>query len=283
MQLWTRLLLQRHNSGRRLGQGMARLLALPLAAVLVLGWGAASARACGVSAGGGIIRASFAAGTPDAVRLTFVGHATFLLETPQGVRAATDYNGVVLPDGVPDLVTMNHAHMTHYTDRPDPRIAHVLRGWREDGAPARIDMRVGDLRVWNLPTSTRGWGEGEKTYGNSVFVFESAGLCIAHLSHLHHVLTEDDLAVLGPIDVVLAPVDGVWTLDLAGMAEVLDRLHPRLVIPMHYYGNSVLERFLAQERDRYAVRRAGDVTTILSRATLPDTPQILVLEAQQRY
>ena len=32
----------------------------------------------------------------DEVGLTFVGHATFLIETPQGVRIATDYNDALV-------------------------------------------------------------------------------------------------------------------------------------------------------------------------------------------
>ena len=57
---------------------------------------------------------------PDEVRITYVGHSTFLIESPQLVRIATDYNDYVRPPLLPDIVTMNHAHSTHYTDRPDP-------------------------------------------------------------------------------------------------------------------------------------------------------------------
>src|SRR5262245_44308770 len=65
----------------------------------------------------------------DEVRITYVGHSTFLIESPQLVRVATDYNDYVRSPVLPDIVTMNHAHTTHYTDRPDPAIRHVLRGW----------------------------------------------------------------------------------------------------------------------------------------------------------
>ena len=63
------------------------------------------------------------------MRLTYVGHSTFLIESPQLVRIATDYNDYVKPPMIPDIVTMNHAHSTHYTDSPEPDIKHVLRGW----------------------------------------------------------------------------------------------------------------------------------------------------------
>ena len=93
--------------------------------------------------------------SPDQVRITFVGHATFLIESPQLVRIATDYNDYVKPPVLPDIVTMNHAHTTHYTDHPDPGIKFVLRGWTADGGPARIDMNYKDVRVRNVPTNIR--------------------------------------------------------------------------------------------------------------------------------
>ena len=78
----------------------------------------------------------------DQVRITYSGHSTFLIESPQFVRIATDYNDYVRPPVLPDIVTMNHAHDAHYTDRPDPRIKHVLRGWGPSpGQPARHDIR----------------------------------------------------------------------------------------------------------------------------------------------
>src|SRR5258708_559422 len=61
----------------------------------------------------------------DQVRITYVGHSTFLIESPRLVRVATDYNDWVKPPLRPDIVTMNHAHSTHYTDQPDPGIKFV--------------------------------------------------------------------------------------------------------------------------------------------------------------
>ena len=76
------------------------------------------------------------------MRISYIGHATFLIESPQLVRIATDYNDYVRPPVLPDIVTMNHAHPSHYTDHPDPAIKYVLRGWAEDEKPARIDLQL---------------------------------------------------------------------------------------------------------------------------------------------
>jgi L-ascorbate metabolism protein UlaG (beta-lactamase superfamily) len=227
-----------------------------------------------------VIPASFNVSALDAdqVRIAFVGHATFLIESPQLVRIATDYNDYVRPPILPDIITMNHAHDTHYTDHPDPAIKYVLRGWSDDpGQPANWDITYRDARVRNVPTNIRDWEGGTERYGNSIFVFEIANLCIAHLSHLHHTLTQQQLDEIGRVDVVMAPVDGFYTLDLDGMMDVLQAMKAPLIIPMHYFGQSVLDRFLDRARKLWDVETAAVPSTIVSKATLPKTPEVLVL------
>jgi len=213
----------------------------------------------------------------DQVRITFVGHATFLLESPQLVRIATDYNDYVRPNVLPDIVTMNHAHSTHYTNRSDPGIAHVLRGWAGDGQPARIDMTFKDVRVRNVPTNIRTYDGGTERHGNSIFVFEIANLCIAHLGHLHHTLTQAQLDEMGRVDVVMVPVDGSYTLDLDGMIEVLHALKAPLLIPMHYFSGYSLDRFLTRMRQEWEIEVLEIPSTVISKTTLPVKPKILVM------
>lgn len=211
------------------------------------------------------------------VRLSYVGHSTFLIESAGGVKIATDYNDYVRPAALPDIITMNRAHSTHHTNQPDPRIAHVLRGWSTEGGAAIHDITLLDVRVRNVPTNIRTWDGGTMTYGNSIFVFEVAGLCIAHLGHLHHTLTSQQLAQIGQMDVVLVPVDGSYTLDLDGMIEVLKALKAPLMIPMHYFSSYTLDRFLTRIQESFDVVRHEVPTIVVSRPTLPNKPQVLVL------
>ncbi len=213
----------------------------------------------------------------DQVRLTYVGHATFLIESPQLVRIATDYNDYVRPLLVPDIVTMNHAHSTHFTDRPDLGIKLVLRGWREDGRPSGYDVSFKDVRIRSIATNIRTWSGETERNGNSIFVFEIAGLCIAHLGHLHHTLTQQQLDEIGRMDVVMAPVDGNYTLDLDGMVEVLQSLRAQMIIPMHFFNTFTLERFLTRMRQSYQVERNMTPSLVVSKKTMPATPTVVVL------
>ena len=241
--------------------------------------GAAEVEKCPdlVAAGATFMRAALGA---HQVRLTFIGHASFLIETPGGTTAVTDYNDYVRAAVVPDIATMNKAHSTHNSTRPDPAIRHVLRGWNPDGGPARWDVTEGDMHVRNVPTNIRNYDGGTEYDGNSIFIFEAAGLCIAHLGHLHHRLTADHLIALGHIDVLLAPVDGSYTLGAAGMVETMEAIKAPLVIPMHIFGPGTLERFLDLARPKFAIARAGSKSVEVSRETLPKTPTVLVLDGR---
>jgi len=213
----------------------------------------------------------------DQARISYIGHSTFLIESPQLVRIATDYNDYVKSPVLPDIVTMNHAHSTHYTDSPDPGIKHVLRGWAEDEKPARVDVQYKDVRVRSVPTNIRSWGGGAERHGNSIFIFEVANLCIAHLGHLHHTLTQQQLNEIGRVDVVMVPVDGTMTLDLEGMVEVLHSLKAPLIIPMHYFSAYTLERFLQRVRQEWEVEIAEIPSVVVSKTSLPAKPKVLVL------
>jgi len=219
-----------------------------------------------------------AALNPDQVRITYAGHSTFLIESPQLVRIATDYNDYVRPPIVPDIITMNHAHDTHYTDRPDPAIKYVLRGWgKSESEPARHDITVKDVRVRNVPTNIRDWGGRTERNGNSIFIFEIANMCIAHLGHLHHTLNQQQLNEIGRIDAVMAAVDGNLTLDLDGMVEVLHSLKAPLIIPMHYFSGFTLNRFLDRMRQDFDVEASQIPSLVISKTTLPAKPKVLVL------
>src|SRR5262249_13190848 len=101
--------------------------------------------------------------------------------------------------------------------------------------------------------------------------------CIAHLGHLHHTLTQQQLDEIGRIDVVMAPVDGSYTLDLDGMVEVLKSLKPHTIIPMHFFSTYTLDRFLARMRQEYRVEYNETPVLVVSKTTLPATPTVVVL------
>lgn len=213
------------------------------------------------------------------VRISYIDHAMFLIETQGGLTAVTDYAGYTGPAAfVPDVVTMNHAHSTHWTALPDPTIPHVLKGWGDGRTPNEHYLDLGEMLVRNVPTDIRGFGTAVEKYGNSIFIFEVEGLCIGHLGHLHHEPDMMQYAALGRVDVVMAPVDGGLTVDLPTMVRILKRLKSSVVIPMHWFGRASLEVFLNGMSDEFAIERTGAHAIEVGLRTLPDRPTVVVLE-----
>ena len=216
----------------------------------------------------------------EEVSIRFVGHSTFLITTAAGVTIATDYNGFAGQGVIPRVVTMNHAHTSHFTEFPDPLIEYVLRGWNPEGGKAVHRLQVEDVLIRNVTTDIRGFGGGDgirEPDGNSIFIFEVAQLCIGHVGHLHHVLDKEDLAAIGQLEVVMVPVDGSMTISQSAMVETLKILKARLILPMHYFGLPTLNRFLTNLDEEFDIELSRVPEITVSVRTLPESPKVLVL------
>lgn len=225
-------------------------------------------------------RAAWTDPAPDgAVLIRYIGHSMFLIRTEDDLSIVTDYNGYLGPTAFrPDVVTMNRAHSSHWTDSVEG-IGHVLRGWSEDqfGVGADHHIELGEVLIRNVTTDIRSWGTVEEN-GNSIFVFETANLCIAHLGHLHQEPSDAQYAALGRVDVLMVPVDGSYTMDLAAMMRVVERLRSSVVIPMHWFGPGRLDSFIAGMSQHFLIDRREGSEIVLSLNNLPQRPTVVVLQ-----
>lgn len=224
-------------------------------------------------------KASWSDALPEySVRLHYIDHAAFLIRTRGGLNVITDFTGFIgTTKMIPDVVTMNHAHGSHYTPAPDPAIPHALNGWG-DGYGEGIEhyLDLGEMVIRNVSTDIRSGG-GVEPKGNSIFVFEVEGLCIGHLGHLHHEPDDAQYAALGRLDVVMAPVDGGMTLPLPTMIKTLKRLKSSVVIPMHWFSDFALTRFAEGMADEFDIVAPRTSSIEISLATLPSRPTVVML------
>lgn len=216
----------------------------------------------------------------ETVKITYAGHSTFIIESPAGVRIATDFSGVYGGESNPRVVTMNKAHRTHYTDSPPPEIEYVLRGWGDNGAAAKHRLQVEDVTIRNVTTDIRsGWGgTGElERDANSIFIFETAGLCIGHLGHLHTKLTDQQFGQIGRLDILMVPIDGGMTQSVGSISEIATRLYSSIILPMHRHSTPIGE-FTGLMGDQFAVEFKNSRELDVSLKTLPNRPTIVVLD-----
>ncbi len=223
--------------------------------------------------------AQYASFTPVAlenhqVQITYEGHSTYLIRSSAGVTIATDYSGFI-GRAIPRVVTMNHAHDTHYTDYPEEEIEHVLRGWNPEGGAISHYLNVDDVLIRNVTTDII-TGNVRELDENSIFIFEVAGLCIGHLGHLHHELSDEHYAKIGRLDVVMVPIDGAMTLNLGSMATIVKRLRSSVILPMHARGWATSADFIAMLGDGFDHQYLDSHSIVLSLFDLPKRPTVMV-------
>lgn len=250
---------------------LARLSWLTVTVLLTLGAGAGFAAA-------------------DAVTLRYYGQSFFVITTGGGARIVLDPFGNIgfpLPSGVEaDAVFITHEHGDHNNAALIGGGAKVFRGITT--APLAwntIRERVGDARVYSVPSFHDNEGGTSGRGFNALFVVEANGLRIAHLGDLGQAaLTDTQLRALGRIDVLLIPVGGApFTIGGAEATQITEQIQPRLVIPMHYktaarptWPGADEQGYLA---GKSGVQRIGTSVT-LSASTLPRERQILVMAYQ---
>jgi L-ascorbate metabolism protein UlaG (beta-lactamase superfamily) len=173
-----------------------------------------------------------------------------------------------------DLLTISHAHPDHsYTRSITAGLTLTRPG----------EYEFSDLLVMGIRTYHDGQG-GTARGENMVFSVEIDGVHICHLGDLGHLLTDEQLSELGPIDVLLVPVGGETTLTPAEAAEVVAQVGPKIVIPMHYGLDGASkdlggpEKFL-HEMAAEPIRQPKAQVTVSS---LPEETQVVLLDARGR-
>lgn len=265
----------------------ARAAATGLIALFAAGVAATEADAQAASCGTGnvfngpLLHYAAAAPAPQpvpwgAVRITYAGHSSFLIETPGGASVFTDFSGIHKPPYVPDVVTVNNVNTGYAADYMESHIAHVLRGWDPDGGVAQHNIKLKDLHVFSLPTNVIDL-PGGSVNGNSIFVMEAGGLCIAHLGSIQHTLREEQRRALQGVDVLMVAIDGDVNLSHAEAMMIIDQVDPRLVIPMHLQLPGPAKTFRTLAERFYPVQEHKGPLVVRA-AELPETTRVLLME-----
>jgi L-ascorbate metabolism protein UlaG (beta-lactamase superfamily) len=224
------------------------------------------------------------AGTDNgAGSLRWFGQAMFLMTSPTGTSILLDPFGeigyTVPPPIEANAATITHEHPDHNNAALAATGAEVLRGLTADGW-ADLDQNIGGVRIKTVRTYHDDQ-QGAQRGRNAVFVFEMAGLRLAHLGDLGHQLDAEQTAALGgPVDVLMVPTGGGFTIDPAGATELVAALQPKLVFPMHYKTDRIAFDLatIDQFTEGKTVERVGSTTMRLSQDSLPAETTVMVLD-----
>ena len=211
------------------------------------------------------------------MKIEWLGHSSFLITSGEGVKVITDPYPTGEDLGYPeitesaDIVTVSHDHFDHNNT------SAVL------GNPEVITRGDNNIKGINI-RSVASWHdaeEGRSRGKNNIFCLGVSRVSVCHLGDLGHTLSEKQVADIGPVDILLIPVGGHFTIDAAGATIVCNQLSPSVVIPMHYRNRwcrfpiSGVDDFLAGKED--VVRVEGSEVEF-SVDSLPAGKRIVVLE-----
>ncbi len=211
------------------------------------------------------------------MKIQWLGHACFLITTSDGTRILTDpYNeevGYDLPAVEADIVTTSHSHFDHGN-------VAVVKG-KPKVIDSAGDHEIGEVYIHGIETSHDDEA-GAKRGKNIVFTIEADDIALCHLGDLGHQLDDDDVDDLGPVDVLLAPVGGFYTIDAKTATGVIDVLEPAIVIPMHVRNDKcalpidTVDPFLELNKDK-PIHRHTESTLEIASGDLPEGVEIHVL------
>lgn len=211
----------------------------------------------------------------EAVRVSWLGHAMFLLEDTDSRLVTDPYGegvGYDLPDVEADIVLISHDHFDHCNAavvKGDPVVirspeARETRGVRIEGFSSYHDQKEGAERGTNL-----------------IYRWKMGGIDFAHLGDLGHQLSQDIINGLEGTEVLFVPVGGTFTIDDAQAAQVVKALNPSIAIPMHFKTKAcalpikTADPFIERFSD---VESAGKGPVYLSKQDLPEQTLILVMD-----
>ena len=226
------------------------------------------------------------------VQVTWHGQSFFTVKSSKGTIVAFDPHLIESygrPMGLSaDIVLSSHNHKDHTQvgafDNAKDKGLRFISGLKGVGLKAdwnEVNETIKDVSIRNVGVyhdETEGMQRGK----NSIFIVEMDGFRIVHLGDLGHQLTAAHAKRIGPVDVLMIPVGGVYTLNGSEAKKVAALLQPKeYIIPMHY-GTKAFEDLLPineflEEQDRTKVAATNDNKTFLNRDATRPRPLIVQL------
>ncbi|OPY31982.1 MAG: metal-dependent hydrolase [Methanomassiliicoccales archaeon PtaU1.Bin124] len=162
------------------------------------------------------------------MRIIWHGHSCF--EVKDGATVVTDPHdgksiGIKTPVVKADIVLVSHEHFDHNCTRIVKGDFHIIR---EPGERWDKGVHIFGLSAFHD-------AEGGARRGRDIlFRFIMDDITFLHCGDLGHILTQEQVDKLGPIDVLFVPVGGVFTIDADAAIKLIEMVRPKVAVPMHF-------------------------------------------------
>jgi len=162
------------------------------------------------------------------VDITWLGHSCFRIKSNQAVIITDPVpaeTGYTLGKQSANIVTVSHPHPSHSWVQGVEGEPHIVKG------PGEYEISgVLVIGVSTFHDAVKGSARGK----NTMYLMDIDGVAVCHTGDLGHVPSDDQVEEMGNVDVLMLPVGGASTINATLATEVVRKMEPRVVIPMHY-------------------------------------------------
>jgi L-ascorbate metabolism protein UlaG (beta-lactamase superfamily) len=215
------------------------------------------------------------------MKIKWYGHSAFLITSDQGAKIIIDpyepgaFGGQLsygkIKDQV-DIVLTTHDHADHNYTKDLPGTPQLIKG---SGSKTAKGISMKGISTYHDPS------QGSERGANTIFTLKIDNIQLCHLGDLGHLLSDKELAEIGPVDILLIPVGGFFTIDPKEATRVAEQIKPKILIPMHFktakcgFPIAPVEDFL---KGKTNTKRPKASEATFDKATLPQQMEIVVLE-----
>jgi L-ascorbate metabolism protein UlaG (beta-lactamase superfamily) len=210
--------------------------------------------------------------------ITWLGHSCFRIKGKEVIVITDPCHpslGYTLGKLQADIVTLSHFHPGHcYTEA-------ITSEFKEVKGPGEYELKgafITGIATWHDDV------QGQKLGKNTVYLLEMDGMALCHLGDLGHLPSSAFVEDVGDIDVLFLPVGGISTIGGSKAAEIVRRLTPKVVIPMHYKTAKLakelepVDKFL---KEAGVKETASQSKLSVSRSNMPTSTQVVILDYPQ--
>jgi L-ascorbate metabolism protein UlaG (beta-lactamase superfamily) len=168
------------------------------------------------------------------MKIKYYGHSAFLITSNQGSKIIIDpyepgaFGGQLSYGKIKDqadIVLTSHDHADHNYTKDIPGAPQIVEG---SGSKTVKGISIKGIATYHDPS------KGNERGTNTIFTLKIDNIHICHLGDLGHLLSDKELAEIGPVDILLIPVGGYFTIDSKEATRVAEQIKPKIVIPMHF-------------------------------------------------
>ncbi|MCX7955512.1 MAG: MBL fold metallo-hydrolase [Patescibacteria group bacterium] len=169
------------------------------------------------------------------MEIKYLGHSSFLIKTKTAKIITDPYDssmvGLKFPKAEADIITISHNHKDHNFADAVLLPASAVESPLIINMPGEFEKK--GVRIFGFK-SFHDSNEGQERGENIIYKIEAEGISLVHCGDLGVVPADGFLENIGDVDILLVPTGGFYTIGPEEAEQLIKKIEPSVVIPMHF-------------------------------------------------